>query len=51
MEVTIYCINKGTNAERFGLENAEIGVLHAPNNWKTEAGARRWAEKHGYKVI
>ncbi len=53
MAITVYCINKGTKAQYFGLKSVESGaVLHfAPNNWKTEAGARRWAEKHGFKVV
>lgn len=53
MKVTVYCINKGTTAQYFGLKNAgENTVLYsAPNNWKTEAGARRWAEKHNFKVV
>lgn len=52
MEVIIYCINKDTNSEYYGLKNAkENMVLHfAPNNWKTEAGARRWAQRNGFIV-
>jgi len=52
MEVKTYCINRGTAAEFYGLKNAEdnIPLYAAPNNWKTEKGAERWAEKHGYKV-
>ena len=53
MKVKIYCINKGTAAEYFGLKNAEENtVLYgAPNNWKTKAGAIRWAYKHGLVVV
>lgn len=53
MKVEIYCINRGTAAQYYGLKSSdENTVLYAaPNNWKTEAGARRWAEKHGYKVV
>ena len=53
MKVTIFCINKGTAAQYYGLKNAdENTVLYgAPNNWKTEAGAKKWAEKRGYKVV
>lgn len=53
MRVTVYCINKGTAAQYFGLKNADENqvLYYAPNNWKTAAGARRWAEKHGYTVV
>lgn len=53
MKVKTYCINEGTASQYYGLKNAESGqVLYAaPNNWKTEKGAQRWAEKHGYEVI
>ena len=52
MKVKTYCINKGTASQYFGLENAEENqVLHsAPNNWKTERGAERWAVKHGFTL-
>lgn len=52
MTVKTYCINKGTASEYYGLKNAsENTVLYAaPNNWKTEKSAIRWAEKHGYTV-
>ena len=35
-----------------GLKNAEEGttLYYAPNNWKTEKGALRWAIKHGYSI-
>lgn len=53
MKVTVYCINKGQPAQYFGLKNAdENQVLYsAPNNWKTEKGAIRWAIKHGFTVV
>lgn len=53
MKVKVYCINKGTAAQYFGLKNANENTVlyYAPNNWKTETGARKWAEKHGYKVV
>ena len=53
MRVTTYCINKGTSSQYFGLKNADENyVLYgAPNNWKTEKGAIRWAEKNGLKVV
>lgn len=52
MVVTTYCINQGTASQYYGLKNAEENtVLHfAPNNWKTEAGAKRWAQRNGFTV-
>lgn len=52
MKVKVYCINKGTSIQYFGLKNAdENQVLYsAPNNWKTKAGAIRWAKKHGFEI-
>ena len=52
MVVTTYCINKGTPSQYYGLKNAEDNtVLHyAPNNWKTEAGAKRWAQRNGFRL-
>ena len=52
MKVKVYCINKGTASQYFGLVNAEENtVLHYTPTWKTEKGAIRWAEKNGYKVV
>lgn len=36
----------------FGLKNKKENqvLLSAPNNWKTEKGALRWALNHGYKI-
>lgn len=53
MKVTTYVINKGTSSQYYGLKNAEENtVLHyAPNNWKTERGAKNWAIKNGYEFI
>ena len=52
MKVKTYCINEGTTSQFFILMNAEDGftLTYAPNNWKTEKGARNWAKKHGYTV-
>ena len=52
MKVTIYCINKGSSAEYYGLKNAEENTVlyYAPNNWKTEKGAINWAKKHGFEI-
>ena len=49
-DVSVYVINKGTPSQYFGIKTADGEVLHAPNNWKTEKGALRWAEKNGYAV-
>ena len=52
MKVKVYCINKGTASQYFGLMNAkENTVLCYAPTWKTEKGAIRWAEKNGYKVV
>lgn len=53
MKVTAYCINRGTTSQYFGLKNAEENqVLYcAPNNWKTEAGSKRWAIRNGFEYI
>ena len=53
MKVTIYCINKGTASQYFGLKNVdENQVLYgAPNNWKTEKGAINWAKRNGFEVV
>lgn len=56
MKVTTYCINKGTASQYFGLKTAEknevsIVLWYAPNNWKTEKGAIRWAIKNGFEVV
>lgn len=52
MTVTVYCINKGTPAQYFGLKSAEENQVlpYAPNNWKTEKGAIRWALRNGFEV-
>ena len=53
MKVTTYIINKDQPSQYFGLKNAEENqVLYsAPNNWKTEKGAKNWAEKHGFEFV
>lgn len=52
MKVKVYVLNKGTSSQCFGLKNAEENqVLYsAPNNWKTERGARNWALKNGFEI-
>jgi len=52
MKVTTYCINKGRPSQYFGLKSFDGNVLSsAPNNWKTEQGAIRWAKNHGYELV
>ena len=52
MKVKVFCINRGTSAQYFGLKNAEENsVLRFTPRWKTEAGAVRWAERNGLKVV
>lgn len=51
MKVTTYCINEGTASRYYGLKTTEGQILYgAPNNWKTEKGAIKWAERHGFEV-
>ena len=52
MKVAVYVINKGQTSQYFGLKNAEDNqvLYYAPNNWKTEKGAIRWAIKNGYEI-
>lgn len=51
MAVTIYCINRGLPSQYFGLKDAEDGtIIPIAPTWKTEAGAKRWAIKHGFSV-
>lgn len=52
MLVSVYCINEGANSKCYGLKNAEENTIlrFAPNNWKTEAGAKRWAQRNGLTV-
>lgn len=52
MKIKTYCINRGQKTQYFGLMNAEDDTVlyYAPNNWKTEKGALRWAVKHGYII-
>jgi len=50
-----FCVNKGTSAEFWILlcvdRNGDEWVSHAaPNKWKTEKGAIRWAKNHGYEI-
>ena len=49
MKVTTYVINKGQSGQYYGLKNkSDNQVLYsAPNNWKTKAGAKKWAESKG----
>lgn len=53
MKVKVYVINEGTSSQYYGLKNAEENqVLYsAPNNWKTERGAKNWAKRNGFEVV
>ena len=53
MKVKTGTINTNKPTQYFILKDAEDGrVLYsAPNNWKTERGAVRWAEKNGLEVV
>lgn len=53
IKAKVYCVNEGTPSQYYGLINAEENTVisYAPNNWKTESGAKRWAKKNGYIVI
>lgn len=53
MKVKTYTINKNQPTQYFGLKDAEDGriLYDAPNNWKTERGAVRWAEKNGLEIV
>lgn len=52
MLVSVYCINQGTPSQYYGLKNAEENTVlsHAPNNWKTESEAKRWAQRNEFTV-
>ena len=51
MKVETYSINEGTASQYYGLKTMDGQVLFsAPNNWKTEKGAIKWAERHGFEV-
>lgn len=52
LTVTTYCINKGQPNQYYGLMNAKNKIIihYAPNNWKTEAGAKKWAKRNGYII-
>lgn len=51
-EVKIDCNNKGTKWQYFVVLRCEDNRdVISGKQWKTEAGARRWAEKNGYKVV
>lgn len=53
MKVTTYVINKWQPGQYFGLKDADSGAIiyHAPNNWKTQNGAKRWAINHGCEFV
>lgn len=52
MKVKIYVMNRGTESQYYGLMMVpEKQVLPYSPTWKTEKGARRWAEKKGLEVV
>jgi hypothetical protein len=52
MKVKVYCINKGTASQYYGLKDAECGTIcRFTPTWKTVRGAVRWAEKNGLEVV
>ena len=52
MKVTVYVINEGTSSQYYGLKDATANaVLHYAPTWKTKAGAKRWAERHGFEYV
>ena len=58
LNVEIVTVNKGQPTEHYLLATVENDgkkktrrVLSAAPNWKTKAGAVRWAEKNGYNLV
>lgn len=52
MKVKVYCVNKGSTAQYFGLKDAEENrVLSYAPTWKTAKGAIRWAIRNGLEVV
>lgn len=51
MKVKIYIMNKGTESPYYGLMTTEKQILPYSPKWKTEKGAKRWAEKQGLEVV
>lgn len=58
LNVEIVTVNKGQPTEHYQLAAVEMDgkkktrrVLSAAPNWKTKAGAVRWAEKNGYNLV
>jgi len=51
MKVKIYIINKNQKSQYYGLMNTEKEPLPFTPTWKTEAGAKRYAVKHGYELV
>ena len=48
MKVRVVKIN---GAGYYKLQSVEGVILHYTPEWKTEAGAKRWAVKHNLEVI
>lgn len=51
MNVKVYAMNKGTESQYYGLMTNEKQILPYTPKWKTEKGAKRWAEKQGLEVV
>jgi len=51
MKVTIKVFNAGTASEFYRLFSVEGFVLSSAPEYRTERGARRYAEKHGFVVV
>lgn len=58
LNVEIVTVNKGQPTEHYQLAAVEMDgkkktrqVLSSAPNWKTKAGAARWAEKNGYNLV
>lgn len=52
LNVTPFIINKGQPTQIYGLKDKDDNqVLYGSPYWKTEKGAKNWAEKHGMNFI
>lgn len=52
MKVKVCIRNGNTSSQHFILVNEEENTVlyYAPNNWKTIAGAKRWAKNNGFEI-
>lgn len=51
MKVKVYVMNKGTESQYYRLMTTEKQIIPYSPTWKTEKGAKRWAEKQGLEVV